>query len=110
LLALKPDEPEFLNNLAWLLATAADSAVRNGAEAVRLAERACELTGRKQAFNIGTLAAAYAEAGRFEDAVRAAQQAIDVATADGDKARADINRQLLELYKTGKPFRQTQPK
>jgi Flp pilus assembly protein TadD len=106
LIALRPDEPGFLNNLAWLLATAADATVRNGAEAIRLAERACMLTGHQEAFFIGTLAAAYAEAGRYEDATRTAQQAIDVATAAGDKARADINRQLLELYRAGKPFHQ----
>jgi Tfp pilus assembly protein PilF len=108
LIPLQQDNPEVLNDFAWLLATAADPAVRNGAEAVRHAERACELTGRKQAGYIGTLAAAYAEAGRFEDATRAAQQAIDVATSAGEKERADINRQLLELYRAGEPFRQGQ--
>jgi tetratricopeptide (TPR) repeat protein len=110
LIALQPDLPELVNEFAWLLATAADPAVRNGAEAIRLAERACEQTGRKKAFLIGTLAAAYAEAGRFEDAARAAQQAIDVAMAAGDKERAEINRKLLELYRAGKPFRQAPPK
>jgi tetratricopeptide (TPR) repeat protein len=109
LIALKPDQPALLNNLAWLLATAADPAVRNGAEAVRLAERACELSGRKEALLLGTLAAAYAEAGRFDEAARAAQQAIDVATAAGDQPRVEINRKLLELYRAGKPFHQAPP-
>jgi Flp pilus assembly protein TadD len=80
--------------------------LRNGAEAVRLAERACELTKRQQAFLIGTLAAAYAEAGRFGDAVRAAEQAIAMAEAAGDTEVAKRNRELLELYRSGKPFRQ----
>jgi tetratricopeptide (TPR) repeat protein len=106
LIAVQPDQPDVVNEFAWLLATAADPAVRNGAEAIRLAERACEQTGRKKAFLIGTLAAAYAEAGRSEDAVRTAQQAIDVATAAGDKERAEINRRLLELYRAGKPYHQ----
>src|ERR1051325_295252 len=65
-----PDLPEALNNLAWLFATHADAKYRNGAEAVRLAEHACELTGYKTTIYIGTLAAAYAEAGRFDDAAR----------------------------------------
>ena len=70
-LALKaqPDWPESLNNLAWILAANPDATVRNGAEAVALAERACKLTDYKEPLLVGTLAAAYAEAGRFPEAV-----------------------------------------
>ncbi|HYA79178.1 MAG TPA: tetratricopeptide repeat protein, partial [Candidatus Nitrosopolaris sp.] len=68
-LALDPDSLSALNNLAWLLATAPEAALRDGHEAVRLAEHACQLTGYKEALLIGTLAAAYAEAGRYDDAV-----------------------------------------
>jgi len=64
--SLKPDSVEALNNLAWLLATSADDSLRNGAEAVRAAERACRITGYKEVVPLGTLAAAYAEAGRFQ--------------------------------------------
>ena len=110
LIALQPDQPALLNNFAWLLATADDAAVRNGAEAIRLAERACELTARKEALLIGTLAAAYAEAGRSDDAARTAQQAIDVATAAGNKAVVARNRQLLELYRAGKTVREAPAK
>ena len=109
-LRLQPDWPSAMNNLAWLLATCADPALRDGAEAVRLAERACELTGRREAFLIGTLGAAYAEAGRFVDAIRAAEQAIAIAEAAGETPVAQRNRQLLELYRTGKPFRQQAPR
>jgi tetratricopeptide (TPR) repeat protein len=105
-LRLQPDWPPAQNNLAWLLATCADPALRNGAEAVRLAERACELTGRRQAFLIGTLGAAYAEAGRFGDAIRAAEQAIAIAEAAGQTDVAKRNRELLELYQSGNAFRQ----
>ncbi|MGA9451350.1 MAG: tetratricopeptide repeat protein, partial [Verrucomicrobiia bacterium] len=65
-LALDPDSVTALNNLAWLLATAPEAALRDGNEAVRLAEHACQLTGYKEALLIGTLAAAYAEAGRYD--------------------------------------------
>ena len=64
-LALQPGMIEALNNLAWILAANPSDALRNGAEAVRLAERACELTQRREPVLLGTLAAAYAEAGRL---------------------------------------------
>jgi tetratricopeptide (TPR) repeat protein len=105
-LQLQPDSPEGLNNLAWLLATDADARNRNGAEAVRLAERACALTGGQVPVLLGTLAAAYAEAGRFNDALAAAQQARALAEAAGDREVAEKNRQLLELYRKGQPYRE----
>jgi len=108
-LKLKPDSPAVLNDLAWLLAASANDRVRNGTEAVTLAERACELTQSRESLLVGTLAAAYAEAGRFADAVKAAEKAIDLATAAGQQAVADRNRQLLEFYRSGKPFHETRP-
>ncbi len=93
-----------LNNLAWLLATASDPQLRNGKEAVPLAEHACERTRYQEAFLIGTLAAAYAEAGRFDDAVAAAQKAQNVALAHGQKGIAESNARLMQLYKSGQPF------
>ena len=74
---------EALNNLAWLLAAHPSDALRNGAEAVRLAERACELSEHREPVMLGTLAAAYAEAGRFGDAVKTAEKARDLAAATG---------------------------
>jgi Flp pilus assembly protein TadD len=103
-LAARPNQPEALNNLAWLLATSPDSAVRDGAEAVRLAEQSCRLTGYRRAPMIGTLAAAYAEAGRFPEAVAAAQKASELATAAGDQRFAAIIQPLLRLYRAGKPY------
>src|SRR5439155_25947729 len=64
-----------LNGLAWVLATHPDARWRNGSEAVRLAEQACELTGYRQPAALGTLAVAYAEAGRFPEAVTTVQRA-----------------------------------
>jgi tetratricopeptide (TPR) repeat protein len=105
-LRVQPDLPEVLNNLAWLLATANDDRLRNGAEAVRLAQRACALTQYQQPLLVGTLAAAYAGDGRFEAARSAAQQAIALAEAAGQSELAARNRELLHLYEAGKPCRQ----
>ncbi len=98
-----------LNNLAWLLATSSDTAVRNGQEAVPLAEHACQLTHYQKAMVIGTLAAAYAEAGRFDDATAAAQKAHDVALAQSQKDIAAHNLELQKLYKSHKPFHMNPP-
>ena len=104
-LTLKPDMVEALNNLAWILAAHPSEALRNGSKAVRLAERACELTEHREPLLLGTLAAAYAEAGRFGDAVKTAETARDVAAAAGLKDVAAKNSELLELYRAGKPCR-----
>ena len=108
-LARQPDTAEALSNLAWLLAACSDATVRDGAEAVRLGERACRLTGFKDAQMVGVLAAAYAEAGRFAEAVATAQKAIDAATAGGDANFASMNRRLLGLYRAGRPYHETPP-
>lgn len=106
ILSLTPKAPVPLNNLAWLLATHPDPTVRNGAEAVRLAERACELVGQREAFLIGTLSAAYAEAGRFEEAARASTRAIALAEQHGQTEVVDRNRKLLVLFKASQPHRE----
>jgi tetratricopeptide (TPR) repeat protein len=93
-----------LNNLAWLLASHPDATVRNGAEAVTLAERAARLTGNGQPFVLGTLAAAYAEAGRFNEAIATAEKARDLASQAGIAELTERNKQLLLLYRDGKPY------
>jgi len=98
----KPELDSALNNLAWLLASSSQPGVRNGAEAVQLAERACELSQERVTVYIGTLAAAYAEAGRFEEAIAAANRAIRCATVRGEEPIAEINRKLLEVYRAHK--------
>lgn len=105
-LRLRPDWPEALNNLAWLLATHPEAQFRNGPEAARLAERACELSESKKAMFVGTLAAAYAEAGRFAEAVQSGEKARALALAQGENALAETNLKLIELYRQGKPCRQ----
>jgi tetratricopeptide (TPR) repeat protein len=108
-LRLNPSLVGALNNLAWILATSPDEGLRNGAEAVRLAERACELTHYGQPLFIGTLAAAYAECGRFPEAVTTAEKAERLATRAGLTPVAAKNRQLLELYRAGKPYQEPAP-
>jgi tetratricopeptide (TPR) repeat protein len=95
-----------LNDLALLRATASDPQLRNGKEAVLLAERACQLTQYKMPFLVGTLAAAYAETGRFNEAIATAEKASTLALAQGQKEIAAKNEQLLELYKTGRAYHQ----
>jgi tetratricopeptide (TPR) repeat protein len=104
-----PNLVPVLNNLAWILATDREEVNRNGAEAVRLAERACTLTDRQIPVLVGTLAAAYAEAGRFREAIETAQQARALAQAAGQPEVAERNRQLLELYQSGQAYRQPPP-
>ena len=103
----RPNFPEALNNLAWILATQPDPQFRDGQEALDLAERACRLTEYKQAFMVGTLAAAYAEAGRFPEAVAAAEKAKALAEKANDKEAAAMNLKLLALYRSGQPYRDT---
>jgi tetratricopeptide (TPR) repeat protein len=105
-----PDSVEALNNFAWLLATSPDADLRNGVRAVQLGERACDLTRFKQPAFIGTLAAAYAEAGRFPQAITTAQRAAQLATAAGDTALANRNQQLIELYRSGKAYHESRPR
>ncbi|MGA2789088.1 MAG: tetratricopeptide repeat protein, partial [Verrucomicrobiota bacterium] len=108
-LRLDPNLAGALNNLAWVLATCPDDALRNGAEAVHLAEHACELTHYGQPLFIGTLAAAYAESGRFPEAVTMAEKAEQLATDAGLAAVAAKNRKLLDLYRAGRPDHEPAP-
>ena len=108
-LRLNPNLAGALNNLAWVLATSSDAELRDGAEAVRLAERACELTHYGEPLFLGTLAAAYAEAGRFPEAVTTAEKAEQLATSAGLTAVAAKNRQLLEFYRAAKPYHEPAP-
>jgi protein O-mannosyl-transferase len=105
-LQIKPDYAEAQNDLAWELATCPQASLRNGNQAVELAERANQLAGGADVDILDTLAAAYAEAGRFDDAIRSAQKAIELAQAAGQKDPvAQLNREL-KLYQTGHPFHQ----
>jgi tetratricopeptide (TPR) repeat protein len=105
-LEINPSNINAQNNLAWLLATCAEPRIRNGARAVELAERADRLTRSGNAVISATLAAAYAEAGRFADAIRIAERALQLATNSNNAALADGIRQQIELYRSNSPSRE----
>jgi protein O-mannosyl-transferase len=105
-IALKPDLAEARNNLAWLLATCADAGLRDGQAAVSQAQKACELTRYHQTQYIGTLAAAYAEAGDFNQAIANAQKACALAEKNGETNLLTRNQQLLEQYRRHQPVRE----
>ena len=101
---LAPNVPQLMNALAWIYATCPKPEVRNGAEAVRLAERVCRLAGRPGVEYLDTLAAAYAEAGQFPDAIKKAEETLALAEASHDTKTAEMEQQRLELYHAGKAF------
>jgi tetratricopeptide (TPR) repeat protein len=99
-----PSDLDALNNIAWIRATHADPRHRDGAQAVRLAERAVAASKEPVAVLYSTLAAAYAEAGRFPDAVRVGAHAVELARAERDSAAAVRYAEQLAGYKVGRPF------
>jgi protein O-mannosyl-transferase len=106
-LHLNPDDLSALKALAWIRATQSVVEWRNGEEAVRLAERAARLTNYKDATTLDVLAAALAESGRFEAAIKMGGRARDLALAGNQFALADEIAQRLELYHLGLPYRTT---
>jgi tetratricopeptide (TPR) repeat protein len=102
-LQVQPDAPDALEELAWLLATHPDARLRDPGQAVRLAERASRVTERRNASVLDALAAAYAAAGRFDEAVATARAAL--ALLPGRTELATSIRQRLDLYAKGRPYR-----
>ncbi|MFZ1087582.1 MAG: tetratricopeptide repeat protein [Terracidiphilus sp.] len=101
-----PDNIQVLNETAWVLATTADAALRNGTEAVALAERAAQLTQEREPMVLGTLAAAYAESDRYNRAIDLEQKAADLATRQGNAPLAGMLSQRLKLFEQKSPIRQ----
>jgi len=101
-----PDKPFLLNRLAWLLATSPEDAVRNGARAVELAERAVALTQREDIMSLETLSAAYAEVGRFEDALRTGREALALAERQNDESTATSLARRLQLFEMRQKYRE----
>ncbi|MGC3958716.1 MAG: tetratricopeptide repeat protein [Verrucomicrobiota bacterium] len=108
-LRLDSNSVEALNNLAWIFATDSKDGMRDGTRAVAYGERACELTRYQLPAIVGTLAAAYAEAGRFSEAIVTAERAISLARAIGQAELAARNSELLELYRAQKPWHEPAP-
>jgi protein O-mannosyl-transferase len=97
-----PTNTAQMSEIAWVLATNPNASVRNGAESVELAQRAVKTTGGDDPQALVALAAAYAEVGRFNEAVPTGELAVHFAS---DKATADRYRGYLRWYKDGKPLR-----
>ena len=101
-----PDSPQMLNELAWVLATNSDLTLRSGADAVRLAEHGCAITGRKDPALVATLAAAYGELRRFPDGINTAEEALSLARSSGDANAATLSRKLLDSFRANRPYRE----
>ena len=102
---LEPNQAQALQDLAWLLATAPQAKLRNGAEAVRLAQHALELRG-EDSRSWAALDAAYAEAGQFADAIAAAQRTRNLALATGQRTAAEEAENRLARYQQQQAFHQ----
>jgi len=97
-----PDDAGVLNNFAWVLATSPDDGLRNGKRAVEMALKAAELTQNGQAHILSTLAAAYAETGDFDNAVKWSEKSVEL----GEKDIAEQLKQELDSYRQRKPWRE----
>ena len=104
-LELKDDSPNTLTLAAWILAAHPDDEIRRPTEAVKLAERASELTGRRHPGVEDTLAVACAAVGDFNRAVKVAQRSIELLLDTRDEASADTVRSRMKLYEQSQPYR-----
>jgi protein O-mannosyl-transferase len=106
-LAFDPDNADALNNIAWVRATASDAGLRDGREALDLAQRAIR-SGGENPVALRTLAAAQAELGQFADALATAERAEELAKRNGDPAMAENLRSCIELFRRSEAFHGTQ--
>ncbi|ADB16881.1 TPR repeat-containing protein [Pirellula staleyi DSM 6068] len=104
-LSVEPDDTGVLNNLAWVMATSKDDSVRNSKRSIELGMKACELTKFEKAHILSTLAAGYAEAGDWENAIKWSTKAVEA--GDGDEVKDQLKEEL-EFYKQKKPWREMQ--
>ena len=108
-LRLNPGNERLMNDLAWVMATSSDASLRNGKEAVQLAQQAVKRSGGKSPAILDTLAAAHAEAGQFPEAERTARDALQQAIEQGNRSLAESLRKRLKFYGEGKPWRDAPP-
>jgi len=105
-LEIQPKSIVAINSLSWILATCVDDSIRNGEEAVRLAEEMNKATEHRDPRLLDTLAAAYAEAGRYEDAIRVVRAALELIGEQGiSKLGGKLESRLL-LYQENRPVRE----
>jgi Flp pilus assembly protein TadD len=106
-LTLQPDDLAALGNLAWIRATSPAARLRDGAEALSLAEHARTVAGPQDAWTADILAAAYAESGRYAEAEKTVQTAMALARAAGSTELLDAMAGRFELYQNKRPYRET---
>jgi tetratricopeptide (TPR) repeat protein len=99
---LKPDDSEVQNNFAWVLSTSPEEKLRDGKRAIEMAKQACDATGYKEAYILSTLAAAYAETGDFDNAIKWSTKAVENGEA---KDKEELEKEL-DSYKNKKPWRE----
>jgi tetratricopeptide (TPR) repeat protein len=104
-LQYNPDDVNALNNLAWVLAAAPEASLRDGAKAVELVQHALQLSGKTNAMLYRTLAAAYAESGRFSDAIEMANHGRELAVEQRNIGLRDELERNIKLYQAGSPHR-----
>jgi len=96
-----------LYRLSWILSTYEDEEYRNGEKAVKLAERLCKITGNGQPLALDALSAAYAETGRFDDAVLTAKKGLELSLLSCPKELVLGLKKRLKLYQEKRPYRQS---
>ena len=105
-LRLKPDMPETLCKVAWIEATTEDASIRNGRRAVECGERACNLTKFQVGPFVMALAAAYAEAGRFDDAMKTGEKARSIAERGNNQGLVQKLDAMLEDFRKHQAYRE----
>jgi protein O-mannosyl-transferase len=104
-LAIQPENGNAASNLAWVFATCPEDSIRDGTRAAELGERAFRISGGKIPMIYKVLAAAYAENGRFAEAVETAQRGAELATVSGNSSLAAELESNIALYQSGRPLR-----
>jgi tetratricopeptide (TPR) repeat protein len=104
-LKTQPENGNAASNLAWVFATCPEDSIRDGTRAAELGERALRISGGKIPMIYKVLAAAYAENGRFAEAVETAQRGAELATGQGNPALAAELENNIALYQSGRPLR-----
>ncbi len=105
-LELDPYHVMAQNNLAWVFATCPEASLRDGGRAVMLARQAVQLSGSSSPEILDTLAAAYAEAGRFPEAIATAKQALNLSIAKNNQPLTETIRRQIELFEANTPYRE----
>jgi tetratricopeptide (TPR) repeat protein len=104
-LEVEPRQMIMGNEMAWLMATVPDATLRNAPQAIQIGERLAELTSRKEPKPLDTLAAAYADAGRFDEAVATARDALTLAGAQNQSNLVQAISIRLKNYENHQPYR-----